>query len=71
MATNVWPATWNDFAVKAAWDKDTLSEKLPYYVYAASKTEAEREAWRWVEEKKPNFVLNTVLPDVNVNALLD
>lgn len=59
-------ATWNDFAVDAAWDPKTPAAQLPYYVYAASKTEGEREAWSWFEKNKPNFTLNTVLPDVNV-----
>lgn len=39
-------------------------------VYSASKTEAEKAAWKWVEEKKPNFVLNTVLPNFNVSGPL-
>jgi hypothetical protein len=39
---------------------------MPAFVYAASKTEAERQAWQWVAENKPSFVFNTVLPNVNV-----
>jgi len=35
-------------------------------VYAASKTEGEREAWNWVKKTQPGFVLNTVLPNMNV-----
>lgn len=34
--------------------------------YAASKTEQEHTAWKWMEENKPPFVLNTILPNVNV-----
>jgi hypothetical protein len=35
-------------------------------LHCASKTEAERTAWKFMEEKRPGFVLNTILPDVNV-----
>jgi hypothetical protein len=37
--------------------------------YAASKTEQERTAWNWVEENKPQFSFNAVLPNVNVSIL--
>lgn len=40
-------------------------------VYSASKTEAERGAWKWVKENKPGFVLNTVLPNFNVSDALN
>lgn len=40
-------------------------------IYSASKTEAERAAWKWVEENKPNFVLNTVQPNFNVSRSLN
>ena len=39
-----------------------------FVTYAASKTEAERTAWKWYEENKPGFVLNTVLPNFNVSS---
>jgi hypothetical protein len=61
--------TWNDAAVEAAWDEKILADEKIYIVYAASKTEGERQAWRWFEEKKPNFVLNTVLPNCNVSFI--
>lgn len=58
--------TWNDSAVKAAWDENTPAQVKPLAVYAASKTEGERAAWKWVEENKPHFVFNSVLPNMNV-----
>lgn len=33
--------------------------------YCAKKTEAEQRAYKWVEEKKPHFVFNSVVPNVN------
>ena len=38
-------------------------------VYRASKTEAERQAWKWVDENRPDYVLNTILPCFNVSIL--
>ncbi|PYH88755.1 hypothetical protein BO71DRAFT_338163, partial [Aspergillus ellipticus CBS 707.79] len=40
-------------------------------VYAASKTEGERQAWRWIEENKPGFGFNAVLPCFNVKWYVD
>ncbi|KAJ5580526.1 hypothetical protein VI817_009794 [Penicillium citrinum] len=62
--------SWNDAGVAAAWDESTPEQKKPMTVYAASKTEAERQAWKWVEEKNPGFVLNSVLPCFNVGKVI-
>ncbi|KAL1966625.1 hypothetical protein VTN77DRAFT_4036 [Rasamsonia byssochlamydoides] len=62
--------TWNDEAVAAAWDEATPAEARPYVVYAASKVEAEKAAWKWVETHKPGFVLNAVLPNFNSGPIL-
>lgn len=59
--------TWNDDAVRAAYSNDTPLDKKPYIVYAASKTEGERSAWKWVAENKPGFEFNVVIPNVNVS----
>lgn len=61
------PDSWNHSAVQAAWSEGTPAEQKPFLVYAASKTEAERAAWTWVQDNKPGFVLNTVLPCLNVS----
>ncbi|CAH0040459.1 unnamed protein product [Clonostachys rhizophaga] len=53
--------TWNDAAVAAAWSEHTPPG--PVTVYAASKTEGERAAWKWVEESRPGIVFNAVLPN--------
>lgn len=54
--------SWNDASVKAAWDDNTPQEQRGVAVYAASKTEGERQSWKWIEEHKPHFEFNTVLP---------
>lgn len=62
-------ATWNDEAVKAAWSPDTPEDQLRYTIYAASKTEGERNLWKWAKENNPPFVVNAVLPDANVRSM--
>lgn len=59
--------TWNDAAVEAAWDENAPPHSKGYFVYVASKTETEREAFKWIEETKPHFIFNTVLPALTVN----
>ncbi|RDA94647.1 hypothetical protein CP533_2432 [Ophiocordyceps camponoti-saundersi (nom. inval.)] len=39
-------------------------------VYAASKALAERECWRFMEDERPSFVLNAVLPNCNIGRIL-
>lgn len=60
--------TWNEPAVMAAWDHNTPDAIKSPVVYVASKVEAEKAAWRWVEEHRPHFEFNTVLPNMNVSC---
>jgi len=53
--------------VKAAYDKDTPQDTLPFAVYAASKAEGERAFWAWAKAKKPSFAVNTILPNMNAS----
>jgi nucleoside-diphosphate-sugar epimerase len=61
---------WNDAVVAAAWSKETPKEHKPLIVYAASKVEGEREAWKCVKENQPGFIFNTILPNMNVRAVV-
>lgn len=63
--------TWNDEAVDFAFRPAPYEPERAYPVYAASKTLAEKEAWKFVREKKPGFTLNAVLPNLNFGASLD
>ena len=58
-AYNLTPDCWNDTAVKMAWS----DEPNAFMTYAASKVQAEKALWKFVNEKKPHFAVNTVLPD--------
>ncbi|KAL7909518.1 NAD(P)-binding protein [Trichoderma velutinum] len=62
--------TWNDDSVALAWSGAVPDSAKGYITYAASKTEGERAAWNWVKENKPDFVLNTVLPNCNFGRIL-
>ncbi|KIW66542.1 hypothetical protein PV04_05866 [Phialophora macrospora] len=62
--------TWNEAAVEAAWSSDTPPDARGFLVYAASKVQGGKEAWKWVEENKPGFAFNTVLPPFNVGTIL-
>ncbi len=63
--------TWNEEAVAFAYRDPPYEPERGYPVYAASKTLAEKETWKFVRERKPTFVLNAVLPNINFGASLD
>ncbi|KAL7928116.1 NAD(P)-binding protein [Trichoderma chlorosporum] len=62
--------TWNDDVVDLAWSGAAPDSAKGYIIYAASKTEGEKTAWKWVADNKPSFVLNTVLPNCNFGQIL-
>lgn len=47
--------TWNDIT----WEE---AKETPFHGYRGSKTFAEKAAWEFIREEKPNFVLSTVNP---------
>lgn len=63
--------TWNDETVTYATRRPPYERERAYAVYAAAKTLAEREAWKFVREKKPAFTANAVLPNIDFGASLD
>ena len=58
--------SWNLTSLSIAMNKDTPIQMKGPHTYSASKTQQERTAWKWVEDNKPHFVFNAVLPNVNV-----
>jgi nucleoside-diphosphate-sugar epimerase len=62
--------TWNDADVATALAPPPYTDGRGLAVYAASKTLAEKECWRFMREENPNFVLNTVLPNCNIGRIL-
>lgn len=63
-------STWNDADVEAAWAPPPYNDDRRLAVYAASKTLAEKECWRFMREEKPAFVLNAVLPNCCIGRIL-
>ncbi|EMR66145.1 putative aldehyde reductase protein [Eutypa lata UCREL1] len=63
--------TWNDEAVELAYRDPPYEPERAGPVYGASKTLSEKEAWKFMDEKKPGFTLNTILPNINFGASLD
>ena len=63
-------SSWNDADVEAAWAPPPYNEDRKIAVYAASKTLAEKECWRFMQEEKPALVLNAVLPNCCIGKIL-
>ncbi|KAF7175191.1 hypothetical protein CNMCM7691_006595 [Aspergillus felis] len=70
-AVKVTTDTWNDEAVELAYRDPPYEPERVLPVYAASKTLSEKEAWKFMDEKKPGFTLNAVLPNMNFGPSLD
>jgi len=52
----------NELSIKLAYDLPNDHPSKGYCIYMASKTRAEQQLWSWVEDVKPAFAVNTVLP---------
>lgn len=65
---NITTESWNDVASTLAWAPAPYEDDRKWIVYGASKTEAEKALWKFVEEEKPGFEFSTVLPSVNFGA---
>lgn len=62
--------TWNEASPKAAWAPPPYLQDRANHVYATSKVEGERAVWKFVEERKPGFVVNAILPDATFGKIL-
>lgn len=61
--------SYNDTIVDLAWDENTPEHVKAPYNYVASKVESEKESFDWMDENKPAFVFNSVLPSFSVRRL--
>ncbi|KAH7139636.1 hypothetical protein B0J13DRAFT_504888 [Dactylonectria estremocensis] len=68
--TRVERDTWNDFAVEAALAPPPYEPSRGPMTYAASKVLAEKEVWKFVEERSPHFSVNVVSPSAIIGAPL-
>lgn len=69
--TFVGPETYNETAIKLAWDPERIGAPgQGGVVYSASKAEAEKAVFRFVEERKPHFTVNSVGPSTIIGEPL-
>jgi nucleoside-diphosphate-sugar epimerase len=64
-------SSWNHAAVDAAWKPPPYDKDRMWAVYGASKSQSEQACFDFVNEKKPGFVLNTVLPNYTMGEILN
>jgi nucleoside-diphosphate-sugar epimerase len=60
---------WNEQTITDAW-AEGQPQSNGMSIYAAGKTQAEKAAWKFIEEKKPHFSFNTVLPETVFGPIL-
>ncbi|KAH8588158.1 putative NAD dependent epimerase/dehydratase [Bisporella sp. PMI_857] len=61
-STHIERNTWNEDALKLAWAPPPYDPMRTMVVYYASKVETERAIWKFVDEKKPHFSVNSISP---------
>lgn len=62
--------SWNDAAVQGAWAPPPYDANRGMITYMASKVEAEKAVWKFIQDEKPNFVVNVVSPYTTFGAML-
>ncbi|KAH6897449.1 hypothetical protein B0T10DRAFT_186503 [Thelonectria olida] len=66
--------SWTDDIVKKAWAPPPYEPERAKYIYSASKNESEKAVWKYHQEnhgKRPDLVVNAVLPNMNFGKPLD
>lgn len=62
--------TWNTIQVEQAFAPPPHAPDYGFAVYCASKTKQEQAAWKFMEERKPGFIFNAVLPECVIGTIL-
>lgn len=65
------PAMWADWAVEEAWAPPPFTVERARANYYASKVLSEQRLWKYVKERNPQFVANSVLPDFVIGLGVD
>ncbi|PMD39988.1 NAD(P)-binding protein [Hyaloscypha variabilis F] len=63
--------TWDEESIKKAWAPPPYTLERSHIVYSAGKVMSEQTVWKFVKEQRPNFVVNSILPNMNWGAVLD
>lgn len=61
---------WCQEALDEAWKPPPYKPERAFHTYAASKVAGEKALWKFMEDEKPDFVANTILPNFNVGKIL-
>ncbi|KAG9193974.1 hypothetical protein G6011_04009 [Alternaria panax] len=61
---------YNEDFIKYAYDPDFHHPSKGFIVYGAAKALSEKAAWKYIQEEKPQFTFNTVLPNANFGPSL-
>ena len=61
---------WSQEAVDLAWAPPPYTSDRAFPVYAASKVAGEKAFWKFIEDEKPHFVGNTILPNFNAGRII-
>ncbi|KAK7559434.1 aldehyde reductase [Phyllosticta citricarpa] len=62
--------SWNEASVERAWRPPPYEPERGLEVYGAAKVVTEKAMWKFVEERKPGFVCNSVLPAFTFGRML-
>jgi nucleoside-diphosphate-sugar epimerase len=62
---------WNDASVEKAFNLPESDPAKAWHVYCASKVFQERAAWKFMEDEKPGFVMNSIMPNTTFGPILD
>ncbi|USP77765.1 hypothetical protein yc1106_05039 [Curvularia clavata] len=68
---NLTPAMWANWAVEEAWAPPPFTVERARANYYASKVLSEQRLWKYVQERNPRFVANSVLPDFVIGLGVD
>jgi nucleoside-diphosphate-sugar epimerase len=60
--------TYNDETLKLAREKGAGAGLLGY---VAMKTESEKQVWKWMQENKPGFTINSIVSRVSIILVID
>lgn len=64
------PRDWNEQAIEDAYATGTPASN-GMSIFMAGKTLAEKECWKFIQERRPSFVFNAVLPDTTFGSVLN
>ncbi|KAF7981489.1 hypothetical protein HWV62_33545 [Athelia sp. TMB] len=62
--------SWNTVSVEKAYSLPLDDPNKLAHIYAAGKTLSERAAWKFYKEERPNFIVNTVIPNFNIGPTI-